>query len=91
MTTRVISVLIVLWPCVLLLLAILILVLASMKGCRVSARGPEVCMVFGRDIGEQLYPLWAMGYYFVLSLLWVPAGLLLLGVLRVLGLLKERG
>jgi len=67
----------VLWPLILWLAAFAVGLSAHWYGCEISARGSSPCVVLGRDIGEQLYPLWAMGYFFGFALLWmIPAALL---------------
>ena len=67
----------VLWPLILWLVALALGLLARWYGCEISARGPSPCVVLGHDLGEQLYPLWAMGYYFGFALLWtIAAGFL---------------
>ncbi|MDO6800708.1 hypothetical protein [Shimia thalassica] len=34
------------------------------------------------DVGEYIYPLWSSGYYLLGVFLWIPIGLILLGVIR---------
>ncbi|ETX13560.1 hypothetical protein OCH239_09785 [Roseivivax halodurans JCM 10272] len=48
-----------------------ILVLA---GCGLHAAGPQECIVFGRDIGEDIYPLWAVGFFLPAVLVWAAIG-----------------
>ena len=72
------AVALVLWPAALWLVAFAVAFVAGRSGCKIWARGPEECMVLGMDIGEYLYPLWAMGYYMLGVILWIPIGFVLL-------------
>ena len=58
------------------LIALGVATAARLHGCKIWAAGPEPCFVFGVDLGENLYPLWALGYYFVAAALWVGPALL---------------
>lgn len=74
---------VVLWPAFLWLFALLIAQLARFNGCTIWARGPEECLFLGADVGEYIYPLWALGFYLLYVFLWVPIGLILLGLIRL--------
>jgi hypothetical protein len=76
------AILIVLWPAGLCLLGFIVLLIANVNGCKVSAQGPSPCILLATDIGEYIYPLWALGYYLFYAFLWVPIGLILLGIIR---------
>lgn len=79
-----VAVLIVLWPALLWVTAFAVAQVARLNGCIIWARGPEECIFLGADIGEYLYPLWALGFSLIYVFLWVPIGLILLGVIRFL-------
>ncbi len=81
--SRWVALLIVTWPALLWLSGLAVSLAAQSYGCTISARGPEPCIVFGRDYGEFLYPLWALGFSVIYVLLWLPIGLVLLGLLRI--------
>lgn len=85
MIARIFVVLFVLGPALLWLLLLLISVLFRMYGCTIWARGPEQCIVFGIDIGPQIYPLWGLGYSLIPAVLWIPIALLIVGLSRFLG------
>jgi hypothetical protein len=68
------------WPALIWILAFLVVLLANLYGCTISARGPEECRVLGVDIGGALYPLWALGYYLVLVVFWVPVGVMIVAI-----------
>ncbi len=53
-------------------------------GCEISARGASPCWVLGTDIGEAIYPLWALGYLLIPVIGWIPLGLLILGAIWLL-------
>ena len=76
------AVLIVLWPALLWIAAFTVAQIAQLNGCVIWARGPEECKFLGADIGEFLYPLWALGFSLLYVFLWIPIGLILLGVIR---------
>ncbi len=67
-----------------LLLRLIAYLLLRLKGCNISARGPEECLIWGADFGEYIYPLWSLGFYLMGTFLWVPIGLILLGLLRAI-------
>jgi len=50
---------------------------ADANGCTITARDVTPCIVLGRDIGPQLYPLFGLGYFLAFSVFWVVPGLLL--------------
>ena len=76
------SILIVLGPAILWLIGFAVAQLARLKGCKIWAKGPEECIILGADIGEFIYPLWSLGFYLLFVFLWVPIGLIILGILR---------
>ena len=82
MRIRIFGALFVLAPALLWLLLLLISILLRMYGCTIWARGPEQCIVFGLDIGAQIYPLWALGYLLIPAVLWIPIALLLVALIR---------
>jgi hypothetical protein len=63
--------LLVLWPAILWILAFGIATIARMSGCDISAMGPSPCIVLGVDVGEDIYPLWALGLFAGFVLIWV--------------------
>ncbi len=79
---RFVAVLIVLWPALIWVVAFSVAQVARLNGCVIWARGPEKCMFFGSDIGEFLYPLWALGFSLLYVFFWIPIGLILLGIIR---------
>lgn len=79
--------LLVFWPAVLWLAAFAAAMLTRAHGCTLSAAGPSPCIVFGADLGETLYPLWALGYLLPYVFFWiVPAGTLWL----IVGFIRAR-
>lgn len=78
------ALLIVLWPAGVWVIGFIAYLLLRLKGCNISARGPEECLIWGADFGEYIYPLWSLGFYLMGTFLWVPIGLILLGLLRVI-------
>jgi hypothetical protein len=73
--------LLVLWPAILWVTAFGVATIAGLGGCEISARGPNPCIVASTDIGDYLYPLWALGHWAVIALLWVISmGLIWLAV-----------
>lgn len=80
---RYLPLLIVMWPAILWLAAFAVSLIVRLNGCKISARGPEECIFLGADVGELIYPLWAMGYYLMFAFLWVPIGLIILGIIRL--------
>lgn len=76
------SVLIVLWPAILWGCGFIVSLIARWNGCKISARGPEECLFLGADVGEFLYPLWSLGFFLIYVFLWVPIGLIILGIVR---------
>ena len=80
--SNILAFIVVLWPAGLWVIGFIVVQLAHLNGCKVWARGPEECLLLGVDFGEYLYPLSALGYYFVGIFLWVPIGLILLGFIR---------
>lgn len=77
-----ISVLIVLWPAILWGCGYSVSLIASWNGCKIWARGPEECIFFGTDVGEFIYPLWSLDFFLLYVFLWVPFGLIILGIVR---------
>ncbi len=78
------------WPIPILLLEILILIWAESRGCTIWARGPEPCIVLGRDIGEHLYPLWSVGYQAMFGIGWVIDALLIWGLVKLVFWVRRR-
>lgn len=76
------TLLIVFWPAGLWVIGFLVAQVAQASGCKIWAKGPEECLVFGADVGEFIYPLWSLGFYLLGVFLWVPIGLIILGILR---------
>lgn len=74
---------IILWPAVLWLLGVIAAQIVLLNGCTLTARGPEECLMLGFDVGEWVYPLWALGFFLVYVLIWIPIGLLLVGIIRL--------
>ncbi|WP_316015790.1 hypothetical protein [Roseobacter sp. HKCCA0434] len=79
-----VAALIVFWPAVLGVIVFALLLLARLGGCVVSARGPEECRQFGVDIGGLLYLVSNPGYFVLYTFLWIPIGLILVGIIRSL-------
>lgn len=61
--------------------------LASAFGCHVDEGGTHPCMAFGTDIGELLYTLFVMGWFFFFT---VPSGLVAAVVFLVIVVLSRR-
>ena len=78
------ALLVVLWPVGLWLIGFIVAQLAWLNGCKIWARGPEECLILGTDVGAYIYPLWSLGIYLLGVLVWIPLGLILLGILRFL-------
>ncbi|KIC09996.1 hypothetical protein RA19_12565 [Leisingera sp. ANG-M1] len=76
------SLLILLWPLALWVAGFIISQAAQTGGCKIWAKGPEECIFLGTNIGELIYPLWSLGFYLPFVLLWVPCGLIILGIIR---------
>jgi hypothetical protein len=76
------ALIVVLWPAGLWLIGFFVAQLARLNGCKIWARGPEECLFLGMDVGEYIYPLWSLGFYLLGVFLWIPIGLILLGVIR---------
>ena len=53
MKPRLIVAAIVFWPWIIIAMQLLVIWWATSRGCVVSARGPEPCIVMGMDIGEE--------------------------------------
>lgn len=79
---RYVATLIVAWPAYLWIIAFVIGQIANLNGCTIWALGPEECMFFGADIGDFLYPLWALGYWAVLVVFWIPIGWILVRIIE---------
>ena len=77
------------WPLAIILFQYLIILSANAYGCKIWALGPEVCMVFGFDIGGFLYPLWTLGYQMALALFWVVPALVIWLLVKIFFLIKD--
>ena len=75
-------VVIVMWPGMLWLIGLGAAMIARLGGCSISARGPEPCLLLGLDLGGALYPLFGLGIYLIYVVLWIPLGLVIVGLLR---------
>lgn len=82
--------LIVLWPAALWCFGLCLSLAIRLYGCTISARGPEACIVAGYDIGVFVYPLFGLGFYLIYVFLWMPVGLIIVFLLRVLFPNKDR-
>ena len=80
--SRFVSIFIVLWPAILWACGYVVAQIARWNGCKILARGPEECILFGADFGELIYPLWSLGFYLLFVFLWVPFGIIILGIVR---------
>lgn len=78
------AVLVVLLPIIVCLFGFLVTMIAKLYGCATSTRGPEECTLFGVDIGQFLYFSFGLQFYFLLAFLWIPIGLIILGLARYL-------
>lgn len=75
-------ILIVFGPLAVWLAGMLLLAIVLLGGCEVMALGPQECIVFGRDIGEDIYPLWSLGFFFPIVILWVAISSLVIELAR---------
>ncbi|MBO9477354.1 hypothetical protein J7382_07400 [Shimia sp. R11_0] len=73
---------IVCWPVFVWLIGGIIAFLASLGGCQISSQGPQPCEILGLDLGAVLYPLWGLGFYLLYVFLWIPIGLVIVGLIR---------
>jgi hypothetical protein len=76
------ALIVVFWPAGLWLIGFFVAQLARLNGCKIWARGPEECLFLGMNVGENIYPIWSLGVYLMGVFLWIPIGLILLGVIR---------
>jgi hypothetical protein len=60
--------------------------IANAWDCQLDEGGVHPCVVFGRDIGELLYTMAVMGWFFFLT---VPSGLIALVVLLIVVLIAR--
>lgn len=73
------------WPLIPIAFMIIVLLFITLIGCEFSALDSSECIVFGTDIGEWIYPFWAVGYLAAFSLVWiVPAAFVWLVVREIL-------
>ncbi|MFL6200274.1 MAG: hypothetical protein ACJ76J_13925 [Thermoanaerobaculia bacterium] len=79
--------LIALWTASPILSVLIASALASAFGCQVDEGGAHPCMAFGTDIGELLYTLFVMGWFFFLT---IPSGLVAAVVFLVIVVLSRR-
>lgn len=64
--------LLIFWPWVLIFFEFIIITIANIFGCSISAAGPSPCNFLGLvDLGGLLYPLWSVGYQIAFSLFWI--------------------
>ena len=78
------------FPWILIGLELVVLMFVQSQGCSVSSRGPEPCIIFGRDVGDALTGLSSIGYHIAFSFLWVLPGLLIWGLIEMLATLRNR-
>lgn len=64
--------LIALWTFSPILSVLIASAIASAFGCQLDEGGTHPCMAFGADIGESLYTMFVMGWFFFLT---IPSGL----------------
>lgn len=83
MKPRLIVAAIVFWPWIIIAMQLLVIWWATSRGCVVSARGPEPCIVMGMDIGEQISGMWTVGYQIAFSLMWVIPAVLLWAIIEI--------
>ena len=80
--------LIVLWICLPMISVLIASTIADAWDCPLDEGGVHPCVVFGHDIGEPLYTMGVMGWFFFLT---VPSGLLALIVLLIAFLASRAG
>lgn len=68
---KALSLVFVFWPAAIWSVGAIIAVTAILSGCEITARGPEECVRFGADIGELIYPLWSLGFFLPIVIIWV--------------------
>lgn len=83
MKPRLVASLIVFWPWIIIAVEFAVIWWANARGCKIWALGPEPCLLFGHDIGEQLYPLWSVGYQIAFSFMWVIPALIVWALVEV--------
>jgi len=77
---------IVLWMCLPMISVLVASTIANTWDCQLDEGGVHPCVVFGHDIGEPLYTMGVMGWFFFLT---VPSGLVALVVLLIVYLIAR--
>lgn len=79
------------WPWIIIIFEFIIIIMANIFGCSISARGPSPCNFLGLiDLGGFLYPLWSVGYQIAFSLFWVFPAIVFWIIIKLVGIYIEK-